>query len=219
MIGSSIRLYVSCPLQPCAGWVGWCFHNLTRVPQLQVLCGKFSIWTLGPFNCATVDILQVKAISPCPLKIWVLDLGAKGRPESLLWRLSSQSFMVSDAPGSNISTVAWLCSYHYTFMLSITRSFSCHLLGQIQILGEVSMTLKLDCSLNCLDILSHHVLYKHRRWSSFFPLTLHPSPPSSQDTLLSWIHPNSLFIKVSPNAPVPQNFQHVHSENCLTVRD
>lgn len=122
MIGSSIRLYVSCPLQPCAGWVGWCFHNLTRVPQLQVLCGKFSIWTLGPFNCATVDILHVKAISPCPLKIWVLDLGAKGRPESLLWRLSSQSFMVSDAPGSNISTVAWLCSYHYTFILSITRS-------------------------------------------------------------------------------------------------
>lgn len=75
-----------------------------------------------PFNCATVGILQFKDISPCPLKIWVLDLGAKGRPESLLWRLSSQSFMVSDAPGSNISTVAWLCSYHYTFMLSITRS-------------------------------------------------------------------------------------------------
>lgn len=57
------------------------------------------------------------------------------------------------------------------------------------------------------------------RWLSFFLLTPHLSPPSSQDIILSWIHPNSSFFNVSPDAPVPQNFQHVHSENCLTVRE
>lgn len=63
------------------------------------------------------------------------------------------------------------------------------------------MTLKLDCSLNCLDFPSHHVWYKHQRWLSFFLLTLHLSSSSSQDITLAWIHPNPPWIPLSSKSP------------------
>lgn len=202
MIGSSIRLYVSCSLQPCAGWVGWRFHKLTRVP-LQVLFGKFSIWTLGPYNCATVDILQVKAISPCPFKIWVLDLGVQSRSVTTLKVVISE-FHGQWCPREwhqHSGLTLFLLLHFHAYEVLWVRPFSCHLLGQIQILGEFSMTLKLDCSLNCLDIPSHHVLCKHWRCLSFFLLTLHLSSLSSQDIILSWIHPNPPWILVLQSLP------------------
>lgn len=101
---------------------------------LVELAGAFTSWqgSLSRFCLASflsgllvltiVPLLTFFRLKPFPLahlrsEYWIWESKAG---QSLLWRLSSQSFMVSDAPGSDISTVAWLCSYCYTFML--TRS-------------------------------------------------------------------------------------------------